>query len=142
MKQLITFLVFSFLLSNVYGQERIVEFSFGRANQIFSESIIIRRDSTFFTKGRGDNKETIKSLTAEETWERLIHSISQYSVKNLQNLPSPTHDRDYDGALFSGITISTNLKRYFCGDFDDYNPNGVLKPLLEIILESKKSNVR
>jgi len=90
------------------------------------------------TKDSRDDKVNIKFLTSKETWERLIHSISQYSLKDLENLRSPTDDRSYDGALFSGITISTTLKRYDCGVFDDYNPNGKLKPLLEIMLESKR----
>jgi len=141
MKQLLTFLVFNILLSNVFAQERIMKISFGSGGRGFHESIIIRPDSTFVTKDSRDDKVNFKFLTSIETWDRLIHSISQYSLKDLENLPSPTHNRDYDGALFSGITISTNLKRYFCGDFDDYNPNGVLKRMLEIILESKKVNL-
>jgi len=134
MKQLITFLVLNLLFSNLFAQERIVNFSFWTASQTFHESIVIRPDSTFITK----NYEHFKFLTSKETWEGLIQSIDQYSLKDLLNLPSPTDNRAYDGASFSGITISTNLKRYNCGEFDDYNPNIVLKRLLEIMLESKK----
>jgi len=104
----------------------------------FYESIKIMQDSTFVFKKGEDNNVNIKFLTSKATWDRLINSICQYSLKDLVNLPSPTHDREYDGALFSGITISTKIIKYDCGQFDDYNPNEKLKPLLEIMLESKK----
>ena len=138
MKQLIAFLVFIIHFSNVFAQERIVEISFGSGGRGFHESIIIRPDSTFVTKDSRDDKLNIKFSTSKETWERLIQSVSQYSLKDLENLRSPTDDRAYDGALFSGITISTNLKKFDCGQFDDYHPNEKLKSLLEIILESKR----
>ena len=138
MKQLITFLLLNILFSNVFAQERIVKISFGSGGRGFHESIIIRPDSTYVTKDSRDDKVNIKFLTSKETWERLIQSISQYSLKDLENLRSPTDDRAYDGALFSGITISTNLNKFNCGQFDDYHPNEKLKPLLEIMLESKR----
>ena len=112
MKQLIAFLVFIIHFSNVFAQERIVEISFGSGGRGFHESIIIRPDSTFVTKDSRDDKLNIKFSTSKETWERLIQSVSQYSLKDLENLRSPTDDRAYDGALFSGITISTNLKKF------------------------------
>ena len=138
MKQLLTFLVFTILFSNVFAQESVVEISFGSGGRGFRESIIIRPDSTFVTKVSREDKVNIQFLTSKETWERLIQLISQYSLKDLENLPSPTQDRTYDGALFSGITISTNRNKYDCGQFDDYAPNEKLKPLLEIMLESKR----
>ena len=115
-----------------------MEISFGSGGRGFHESILIRPDSTFVTKDSRDDKVNIKFLTSKETWERLIRSISKYSIKDLVNLPSPTDDRAYDGAMFSGITITTNLNKYDCGQFDDYHPNEKLKGLLEIMLESKR----
>ena len=138
MKRLLTFLVFILLFSNVSAQESVVEISFGSGGRGFRETIIIRPDSTFVTKHSRDDKVNIKFLTSKETWERLIRSIGPYLLKDLKNLPSPTDDRAYDGAMFSGITISTNLNKYDCGQFDGYNPNKKLKPLLEIMLESKR----
>jgi len=138
MKQIITFLVLNILFSNVFAQEKVVEISFGSGGRGFHESILIRPDSTFVTKDSRDDKVNIKFLTSKETWERLIRSISKYSIKDLVNLPSPTDDRAYDGAMFSGITITTNLNKYDCGQFDDYHPNEKLKGLLEIMLESKR----
>ena len=138
MKPLITFLLLNIFLSTVFAQEKVSEISFGSAGMIgFYESIIIRQDSTFVFKKSGDININIKFLTSKETWERLINSISQYSLKDLENPPSPSHAREYDGALFSVIAISTNLKKYDCGQFDDYNPNEKLKPLMGIMLESK-----
>lgn len=114
-----------------------MEFHFGSGSRAYQESIIIRQDSTFVSHGYLLDKK-IKFATSKETWERLLNSISAYSLKDLTRLCSPTHRRDSDGAFFSGLTISTNLKQYICCDFDNYDPNPILKPMLEIMLESKK----
>lgn len=129
-------LVFILTFSCFYGQERILKFSFEIGGFAFYEKVIITQDSTFIFEL--DTNVTLKRRfsTSTQTWDKLNNSIKNYSLKDLENLPSPTNFRMFDGAKQSHIIISTDKKDYNCGDFDSYNPNDKLKDLLTIILEN------
>ena len=59
--------------------------------------------------------------------------------RNLQNLPSPTDYRAGDGASISHISIKTNKKEYYCGEFDSYTPNEKLDKHIKTLKEIRAS---
>ena len=128
-----------FLCINSNAQETVTKFSFESGGRGFEESIIVRLDSTFYHKHSLFKKINIDSvfLTEKGTWEKLLNSIAPYKLAELKNLPAPSHYIDIDGAMGSQIEIETNLHKYFCGSFDDINPDDKLKLLLGIMLELK-----
>ncbi len=122
----------------MYSQEKVEEFSYTSVGRGFRELIVIRQDSTFVDRRTLKDTLSKRSQTSADTWVRLNNSIMNYHLSDLQNLPSPTHHRANDGAMYSNIKISTSKKIYDCGQFDSHMPNEKLKETLDILLENLK----
>ena len=142
MKTTTLFLIIIAIAGCSFGQiEKPTQFIFKSFSRGFSESIIIREDSTFISERHSSNKpnKDIKTTTTKTEWQQILKSIQPYRFQELVLLPSPTNRRQVDAAPFSRINIVTPSQEYNGGEFDGYNPNQKLKALMQAILDIKKN---
>jgi hypothetical protein len=79
-----------------------------------------------------DTKVTKRKLPAGE-WDVLIKSIGTVPLTEVQELPSPTSRRAFDGARHSTLTLTTKEGKSYSHTFDDENPHKKLQPLMDAI---------
>lgn len=104
----------------------------------YFDEVVVSRDSV-----RGvvenhrspQNSMTYAVKTDPEAWARVIMTLDDVSLKDIDGLQSPTMERARDAALHSSIVIAFKDGTKVSHSFDDENPHRDLKPLLDAINE-------
>ncbi len=106
----------------------------------YLDEVLITRDSVRGVlenyRAPGDSKHYSAKIDQDD-WARLIMTLSDVSLKDIDGLQSPTMDRARDAAIHSSIVISFKDGASVSHTFDDENPHRDLKPLLEAINQFK-----
>lgn len=71
----------------------------------------------------------------ESQWAKVILSLKDVPLEDIDGLQSPTMNRAHDGAIHASIVITFEGGNTITHSFDDENPHPDLKPLLDAILE-------
>ena len=113
----------------------ILRIEFNSLTRGYQQLVVITADSIkISTHARGTEEN--KSIKNKD-WIHIIKPLKNVSLSDIAELKSPTMKRAYDGARHSTITITTKSETY-SHSFDDEDPHDKLKPLLKIILDTKK----
>lgn len=140
--------IFSFMATvQCTGQqvETITSIEFTKQTRGYLDKIKISKDSV---QGMVENHRASEksrhyaSPIDQDGWARLLLSLNDVSLKDVDGLQSPTMARAHDGAVHSTIVISFENGQTISHGFDDENPHPDLKPLLLAILEYRTASVK
>ena len=144
MRKKFLFCIFTFMAFNlVRGQtlENITTIEFTKQTRGFLDKLVISKDSVH---GVVENHRAIEkskhygSDIDQDEWARLVFSLKDVSLKDVDGLQSPTMNRAHDGAIHSSIVITFEDGKSITHGFDDENPHPDLQPLLNAILEFRQ----
>ncbi|MEJ1221580.1 hypothetical protein [Sediminicola sp. 1XM1-17] len=98
--------------------------------EINEENIIVERSR------EGDN--SINKPFTDEKWQRIVTLISEFDVRKLNSMASPSTKSQVDAAAIAHLEIETGNHRYSCS-FDHGNPPQPLKRLVAYMLTLSES---
>lgn len=148
MRYLVVFVILGLMVSGkVRGQslEKVTRITLTKQSRGYLDEVIISRDSL---QGFVDNHRTpgapqqYATGMDQDRWARLMMSLRDVPLDDLDGLQSPTTNRAHDGALHSSIVITFEDGQTISHSFDDDNPHPDLQPLLDLILEMRVPPVR
>ncbi len=124
---------------SVVGQslEEITTITFTKQTRGILDEVVISRDSVqgFVDNHRvPENSQHYATGIDQDDWARLILTLSDVSLDDIDGLQSPTMNRAHDGAIHSSIQIELENGRKTTHSSDDENPHPDLQPLLDAIL--------
>jgi hypothetical protein len=128
---------FTWMPPHQQNVDKIKEIVFKSGSRSFQKTVSITKEQMIISRNNAlsGKDEKVESKISTKQWKDLLNTISNDSLEDLINLPSPTMERARDAANYSSIRIITDQKTYNCGSFDDHNPHQKLKPLLKAILD-------
>jgi hypothetical protein len=101
----------------------------------YQKEVFIAADSlTKIVNNRGEIK-VIKRKLADGEWEEILKAAGDIQLSEMNDLPSPSSKRAFDGARHSTITLYTNQGGRWTHSFDDEVPHEKLQQLMEAIKE-------
>jgi hypothetical protein len=112
-----------------------IEFSTGTRG--YQKNVFISADSIIEITEDRENKRPVKKKIEQNEWRGLIDIASELSLNELEQLPSPTSKRAFDGAKHSSIIITTKDGKSYAHAFDDEQPHKKLQPLMNAIRKLK-----
>jgi hypothetical protein len=126
--------------SNAMGQslEEITAITFTKQTRGLLDEVMISRDSVegFVENHRmPENSHHYANAIDESQWAKLVMTLNDVQLEDIDGLQSPTMNRAHDGAIHSSIVIAFKDGKTVTHSFDDENPHPDLKPLLDVILE-------
>jgi hypothetical protein len=100
----------------------------------YQKQVFLTADSLVeIIDGRQDDNKVVKRKLPVGEWEVLLKSVRNIPLTEIQQLPSPTSRRAFDGAKHSTITLATRDGKSYSHTFDDENPHEKLQPLMDAI---------
>lgn len=128
------------VFSNTCAQslEHISRIIFTKQTRGILDEVVISRDSVegFVENHRvPENSQQYSTGIDQDQWARLIMTLKDVSLEDIDGLQSPTMNRAHDGAIHSTIEIIFENGHSISHSFDDENPHPDLQPLLDAILE-------
>lgn len=118
--------------------EHITRVTFTKQTRGMLDEVVISRDSVegFVENHRvPENSQQYATGIDDDQWAKLIMTLKDVSLEDIDGLQSPTMNRAHDGAIHSTIEISFMDGQSISHSFDDENPHPDLQPLLDAILE-------
>ena len=118
--------------------EEITLISFTKQSRGILDEVVISRDSVqgFLENHRvPENSQHYATGIDQDQWAKLVLTLKDISLNEIDGLQSPTMNRAHDGAIHSSIQIELENGRKISHSFDDENPHPDLQPLLDAILE-------
>jgi hypothetical protein len=118
--------------------EKISSISFTKQTRGFLDEMIISRDSVqgFVENHRiPENSQQYATGIDSDDWTKLMLTLKDVSLEEIDGLQSPTMNRAHDGAIHSNIIITFEDGNSVTHSFDDEKPHPDLQPLLDAILE-------
>lgn len=118
--------------------EEITSITFTKQTRGLLDEVVISRDSVegFVENHRmPENSHRYANGIDQSQWAKLIMTLSDVQLQDIDGLQSPTMNRAHDGAIHSSIVITFKNGNTVTHSFDDENPHPDLKPLLQAILE-------
>lgn len=112
--------------------------SFTKQTRGVLDEVVISPDSVegFVENHRvPENSQRYATGIDEEQWTRLLMTLKDVSLEDIDGLQSPTMNRAHDGAIHSTIEITFKDGHTVSHSFDDEKPHPDLQPLLDAILE-------
>ncbi|HEX8041521.1 MAG TPA: hypothetical protein VF490_20375 [Chryseosolibacter sp.] len=111
----------------------------------YFDEVVISRDSvrgSIENHRSPQNSRNYAVKIDEEDWAKVVMTLNDLSLKDIDGLQSPTMERARDAALHSSIVIAFKDGTTVSHSFDDENPHRDLKPLLEAINQLRVPDVR
>lgn len=130
--------VVAFGSSCAQSLENISRVTFTKQTRGVLDEVVISRDSIqgFLENHRvPENSQQYAAGIDEDQWAKLILTLKDVSLEDIDGLQSPTTNRAHDGAIHSTIEITFEDGHSISHSFDDENPHPDLQPLLDAILE-------
>lgn len=126
--------------SNSCGQslENITRITFTKQTRGMLDEVVISRDSVqgFVENHRvPENSQEYATRIDQDQWARLLMTLKDVSLEDIDGLQSPTMNRAHDGAIHSTIEITFEGGHSISHSFDDETPHPDLQPLLDAILD-------
>ena len=128
----------AFGTTSAQSLEDITTIAFTKQTRGMLDEVVISRDSVegFMENHRmPENSHHYATAIDESQWARLILTLKDVPLEDIDGLQSPTMNRAHDGAIHSSILITFKDGNTLTHSFDDENPHPDLKPLLDVILE-------
>ena len=114
-------------------KEPIQEISFSSVTRGGAENIRLTPDSVFIHKtglmGPVDQKRAI----SKAEWQLVLGSLAQTTLKEIENLPAPTNQRQRDAAMHSHFSITTSRQTYTSSTFDNHEAPKPLQGLMKAV---------
>lgn len=98
--------------------------------EINEENIIVERNR--------DSDTSISKQLSDEKWQQLVTLISEFDVRKLDKMASPSKKSEVDAAAIANLEVETENHLYSCS-FDHGNPPEPLKRLMEYMLTLSES---
>ena len=120
--------------------EDVKSIAFTKQTRGMVDELVISRDSVegFVENHRmPESSHRYANGIDESQWAKLILTLKDVPLEDIDGLQSPTMNRAHDGAIHSTIVITFEGGDTVTHSFDDENPHPDLKPLLDAILEFK-----
>jgi hypothetical protein len=117
-------------------QDDITAITLTKQTRGYVEEVVISRDSVHAMVENHrvpDQSKHLKSSIDQDDWARVVMTLKDVNLTDVDGLQSPTMDRARDAAMQSTIVISFKGGKSVSHSFDDENPHRDLKPLLEAI---------
>lgn len=103
----------------------------------FYLNIEIIEDNITVERSR-DSDASISKELSDEKWEHLIALMSEFDVRKLDKMASPSKKSQVDAAVLANLEVETENHLYSCY-FDHGNPPEPLKRLMEYMLTLSES---
>ncbi len=103
----------------------------------FIKTMISKKGIELF-KDRNLKNKIIKTCT-EKQWDKVVSSLKEVDIKNINKLRAPSNKRLYDGAAHAQLKITLDDKTYTSSGFDHGNPPEEIKALVLTILSLTES---
>ncbi len=130
----------SFYSNSQPHSDPISEYIFNSSSRGYQKYIKVNKDSIYVNETRdGKLIKIIQKATPAKDWDNLQLAVSSHKLTDLENLPSPTHHREVDGASFSSLTFKMKEgNSIYSGEFDGTNPHERLRLILDLMLVLEK----
>lgn len=103
----------------------------------FYLNIEINEDNISVERSR-DTDTSISKELSDEKWQHLVALISEFDVRKLDKMASPSKKSQVDAAALANLEVETENHLYSCS-FDHGNPPEPLKRLMEYMLTLSES---
>lgn len=103
----------------------------------FYLNIEINEDNISVERSR-DSDTSISKELSDEKWQHLVALISEFDVRKLDKMASPSKKSQVDAAALANLEVETENHLYSCS-FDHGNPPEALKRLMEYMLTLSES---
>lgn len=104
----------------------------------YLKRISISTDSLIITEDSRNVDTVMRKGVDSKGWNDLLVTMSDVTLEEVQDLPSPGNKRTYDAARHSTIRIVTADKTYM-HNFDNENPHHELEGLMKEIIRLSDS---
>jgi hypothetical protein len=147
MKHLAAIAIYSLLMiGDCSGQslETITSIEFRKQTRGFLDQVVISRDSVrgIVENHRAEKSDQYASAIDKDGWAKLLMTLKDVSLTEIDGLQSPTRDRAHDGAVHSTLEITFEDGQTISHGFDNENPHADLKPLLDAVLQCRSALAR
>ncbi len=114
--------------------DTVTQVSFESFSRMRQTQIAITPDSFVITTNTGREAAAI----TKAQWNKIKATLKAVKLAKIPSLVSPTHNREFDGAMHCRITVSTIATQYESQYFDDGRPVKPLQALYDEILALQK----
>ena len=115
-------------------------FEYTTSTMMGKTQMIVTQDSvTVDFNGRGEPTHFARATKSEE-WSGLMLSLQEVDLDKIADLEAPSDMRSTDASPFAYFIFATKDSSYRSATFDHKNPNSMLMPTMEKILEIQEEN--
>lgn len=132
------FFLLLFCSSNAFSQQsaEIARVEFNSGTRAYREQLIVTKDSLSVIKEdfrEDDRPQIIRRPTTAREWKSVLSSLSKVRLSEIDNLESPTKNREVDAAAHGSIIITSSDGQSYTHGFDDENPHKSFHDLMSCI---------
>jgi len=129
--------VFSIILTALLfscGTQKIVSYNYLASTRGYTLTIDVNKETVKIVTDNRRNEngpETKSSVTDPELWNALQKGSKTIKLNEIEKLESPTNRRQFDGAMFAKLTLTTQDSTYRSAGFDHGKPPIMLKTVAD-----------
>jgi len=132
MKNIIFLLIMLIMIS--CGAQKIMSYNYNVVARGYKQNINVTQDSTQIIELSRSTKTTV-TKTNPEFWKALQDASKNIELNQINTLDSPTNKRQFDGAMFAKLIISTNDSTYTSAGFDHGHPPAMIKAVVDSLVK-------
>jgi len=123
------------------GTQKIMSYEYAINTRGYNFSIVVDQDSIKEVSDvRISKNELAKDTypTPLELWNALQKGSQRIILNEINTLESPTNKRQFDGAMFANLALTTNDTIYTSAPFDHGQPPAMLKVVVDSLVSLMK----
>lgn len=116
------------------------QFEYTTTTMMGRTQLLVTQDSVVVDfNGRGEPTHFARATKPQE-WTALMLSLKEVDLDKIASLEAPSNKRATDAAPFAYFEFTTKDSTYRSASFDHKNPNSMLMPCMEEILQIQEEN--
>lgn len=123
------------------GAQKIVSYEYVVNTRGYNFSMVVNKkeikESSDVEISKNKFSENI-FITDSNLWKALKKGSKNIKLKEISKLDSPTNRRQFDGAMFANLIISTKDSTYRSASFDHGQPPAMLKVVVDSLVNLMK----
>jgi len=128
----LTFIAILLVLTSC-GTQKIISYEYNVVTRGYKNNIIVTQDSTKIIEVSRDSK-TSTIATTSIFWKALQSESKNIKLNEIGKLKSPTNKRQYDGAMFAKLILTTEDSAYTSAGFDNGHPPVMIKTVVDSLV--------
>lgn len=123
------------------GAQKIVSYEYAVNTRGYNFSMVVNKKEIKESSDVEISKNKFSEgifITDSNLWKALKKGSKNIKLKEISKLDSPTNRRQFDGAMFANLIISTKDSTYRSASFDHGQPPAMLKVVVDSLVNLMK----